>query len=268
MLVALLTDFGLSDTYVGTMKAIIAARAPDVPIIDLTHALPPQDVAEGAWHLATATPFLPEPAVVLAVVDPGVGTTRRAVAVQCAGRIFVAPDNGLLTRILAQSPPLHAVALDNPAWWLQATPSATFHGRDIFAPVAGRLAAGDPLAEAGSAIEPSTLVRLDLPTPTWEGATLVAHVIHIDHFGNVITDIGPDLVPALFAAPQITARLGEYRIAARAATFGAAPVNTLFWYPDSSGHAAIAWRNGSAAQHVGAKVPMERMTIRVDGLAR
>jgi S-adenosylmethionine hydrolase len=256
MLVALLTDFGLDDTYVGSMKAIIADRAPGVAIIDLTHAVPSQDVAAGAWHLATAAPWLPESAVVLAVVDPGVGTTRRAVAVQSAGRSFVAPDNGLLTRVLAQATPQRAVALDNPAWWLRATPSATFHGRDIFAPVAGRLAAGADLADAGSAIDPATLVRLALPMPTTEGATLVAHIIHIDHFGNLITDIGPALALLLFAAPQIDARLGQHTITARAATFGDAPDNMLFWYLDSSGHAAIAWRNGNAAQHVGATVGM------------
>jgi S-adenosylmethionine hydrolase len=238
------------------MKAIIADRAPGVPIIDLTHAVAPQDIEAGAWHLATATPYLPESAVVLAVVDPGVGTTRRAVAAQIAMRVFVAPDNGLLTRVLAQAAPQRAVVLDNSAWWLHATPSATFHGRDIFAPVAGRLAAGADLADAGSAIDPTTLAQLTLPTPTWEGATLVAHIIHIDHFGNLISDIGPDLAPALFAAPQIDARLGQHPITARAVTFGAAPDNAPFWYLDSSGHAAIAWRNGSAAQHVGARVGM------------
>ncbi len=255
MLVALLTDFGLTDTYVGVMQAIIADLAPGVALVNLTHAVPPQDVAAGAWHLAVAAPYLPAEAVVLAVVDPGVGTARRPIAVQLGARRFVAPDNGLLTRVLAQAPALAAVVLDNPAWWLQGPQtSATFHGRDIFAPVAGRLARGQPLAEAGSALAPADLVRLALPEPTWEGDILVAQVIHSDHFGNLITDIGPDLAPRLFAAPAVTAQIGQHVVRERAATFGAGPTDAPFWYLDSSGHAAIAWRDGSAARHLGVAV--------------
>jgi S-adenosylmethionine hydrolase len=255
MLVALLTDFGLADAYVGVMKALIADRAPGVALVDLTHTVPPQDVAAGAWHLAVAAPYLPAGSVVLAVVDPSVGTARRPIAAQIGPRLFVAPDNGLLTRVLALAPAHAAVVLDNPTWWLRGpATSATFHGRDIFAPVAGRLARGDPLAEAGSALDPTDLVRLSLPEPGWEGDTLHAHVIHIDHFGNLITDIGPDLAPRLFAAPAVTARIGRRVVHERAATFGAGPPAAPFWYHDSSGHAAIAWRNGSAARHLGAAV--------------
>ncbi len=257
MLVAMLTDFGLSDTYVGVMKAIITRLAPSVPIIDLSHAVPPQDVAAGAWHLAVAAPYLPAETVVLAVVDPGVGTQRRAVAAQIGTRFFVAPDNGLLTRVLAQEGASQAVELTNRAWWLargEREPSATFHGRDIFAPVAGHLAGGGALSEAGETIDPAALTRLPLAEPRWENGTLLAHVIHIDHFGNLITDIGPDLAPALFAATEFTAHVGRRLVRERAATFGAGPADAPFWYLDSSGHAAIAWRNDSAALRLGLRV--------------
>jgi S-adenosyl-L-methionine hydrolase (adenosine-forming) len=251
MMIALLTDFGLDDPYVGVMKAIILTIAPEAQVVDLTHAIPPQDVAAGAWALATAVDYLPGDAIVLAVVDPGVGTDRRPIAVQIDNRCFVAPDNGLLTRVLARRQATQAVLLDNPAMWRDGqSVSATFHGRDIFAPAAARLVHSAPLAALGSPIDPASLTRLPLPTPKCEGDEIIAHIIHIDHFGNAITDIGPDLAPTLFAAKGIGARLHRQRVIARAMTFGAGPPNVPFWYLDSSGHAAIAWRNGNAAQRL------------------
>ncbi len=268
MLVALLTDFGLTDTYVGVVHALIAGIAPAVPVVDLTHAVRPQDVVGGAWLLATALPYLPPEAVVLAIVDPGVGTKRRPIALRSGTRLFVAPDNGLLSRVLGDDSEIEAVTLDRPDYWLHggAIPSSTtFHGRDIFAPVAAHLAAGVRLAEVGSAIDPATLTRLALPAPAWEGEGLLGHVIHIDHFGNIITDIGPDLVPGFFAAERITAHVGRRVVRARATTFGEGPTSAPFWYPDSSGHAAIAWRNDSAALRLGVGVGT---TVRVQGLPK
>ncbi len=251
MLIALLTDFGLADPYVGVIKAVILTIAPESRVVDLTHAIPPQDVAAGAWALATAVDYLPADAVVLAVVDPGVGTERRPVAVQIDNRHFVVPDNGLLTRVLARRQAVQAVVLDNPAMWRDGQDvSATFHGRDIFAPAAARLAHSVPLDALGSPVDPAGLMRFPLPTPKCEGDEIIAHIIHIDHFGNAITDIGTDLAPTLFAAKWITARIHRRRVDARAATFGAGPAGAPFWYLDSSGHAAIAWRNGSAAQRL------------------
>ena len=266
MLVALLTDFGLTDTYVGVMKAILAAIAPTATVVDLTHAVRPQDVIGGAWLLATAVPYLPPQSVVLAVVDPGVGTKRRPVAVQSGDTTFVAPDNGLLTRVMGADTTRAAVELNAPRYWLHGgalPPSATFHGRDIFAPVAAHLAAGVALAEVGSPIAVSTLTRLTLPAPEWQGEGLMGHVIHIDHFGNLITDIGPDLAPLLFTASAITAHVGRRVVRARAATFGEGPASAPFWYLDSSGHAAIAWRNDSAALRLGMGVGA---AVRVQGL--
>lgn len=263
MLIALLTDFGLDDPYVGIMKAVMLGIAPGATFVDLTHAVPPQNVALGAWHLAIAAPYLPAGTMALAVVDPGVGTARRAVAVRAGGCVFVAPDNGLLTRVLAATPATAAVALDDPRAWRTATPSATFHGRDVFAPAAARLALGTALSDLGSAIDPATLTRLALPTPVRHAdSTLTAHVIAVDHFGNLITDLGPDLAADLFAADTVSAQLGGWEIAARAATFGPGPADAPFWYPDSSGHAAIAWRHGHAAARLGAQAG-DAITLRM-----
>ena len=268
MLVALLTDFGLTDTYVGVMRTIIADIVPAALIVDLTHAVRPQDVVGGAWLLATAVPYLPPAALVLAIVDPGVGTKRRPVALRSHGRLFVAPDNGLLTRVLADDAEIEAVTLDRERYWLHGgniPSSTTFHGRDIFAPVAAHLAAGVVLAEVGSALDPATLTRLTLPTPEWQGEILVGHVIHIDHFGNIITDIGPDLLPGIFAAERLTAHVGRRVVRARATTFGEGPASAPFWYPDSSGHAAVAWRNDSAALRLGVGIGT---AVRVEGVTR
>jgi S-adenosyl-L-methionine hydrolase (adenosine-forming) len=265
MLVALLTDFGLTDTYVGVMRAIIADLAPSSTVVDLTHAVRPQDVVGGAWLLATAVPYLPPESIILAVVDPGVGTKRRPIALRSGGHLFVAPDNGLLSRVLAEDADIQAVTLDRERYWLNGgqPTSTTFHGRDIFAPVAGHLAAGVALAEVGSAIDPASLIRLPLSVPEWQGDDLLGHVIHIDHFGNIITDIGPDLAPQLFTARRITGHVGRRVVRARAVTFGEGPESAPFWYPDSSGHAAIAWRNDSAALRMGIGVGTQ---VQVSGL--
>jgi S-adenosylmethionine hydrolase len=256
MLIALLTDFGLSDPFVGVMKAVIASIAPEAAVIDLTHGIPARDIAAGAWALATATPYLPPDAVVVGVVDPGVGTARRPVGARLGRHIFVGPDNGLISWWQTREPLTAAIVLDRRDLWLSEQPSATFHGRDLFAPVAAHIVHGVPLADAGSAIDPASLVRLDLPTPVVRGKEIAAHIISVDRFGNLITDIGPDLAARLFSAIAISARLGRHRIAGRAATFGAGPASAPFWYLDSSGHAAIAWRSDSAARRLNAEVGM------------
>lgn len=244
-LVALLTDFGLADGYVGVMKAVILGIAPGVPLVDLTHEIPPQDVQSGAWVLHTSWHSLPEGSVCLGVVDPGVGTARRAVAFAAGGRLFVGPDNGLFGYVLAAAPAEEAVVLDNPRYQL-AAPSSTFHGRDIFAPATAHLADGVPLTMLGTPFAPASLTALVLPRPVRQDDDLLAHVIHLDHFGNLITDIGPDLAPALLARAS-RLRIGEREITAHARTFGEGPPGEPFALLDSSGHLAIAVRDGSAA---------------------
>lgn len=262
-LIALLTDFGTADGYVGVMKGVILGIAPQVPLVDITHEIAPQDVREAAWVLHTTWRYFPERSILLCVVDPGVGSARRAVAFEAAKRIFVGPDNGLFSYVLAAAPAELAVSLDNPRFHLPQ-PSATFHGRDIFGPCAGHLAGGIPLEQLGSTVSPDSLVTLALPKPERRGDQLVAHVAHVDHYGNLITDLGPDLVSAVLAAPEASLRLGQRVVTARARTFAEGPEGEPFFLLDSSGHLAIALRNGSAATALGAVSGAEVM---VTGIA-
>jgi len=188
-IISLLTDFGLQDPYVGILKGVIWGIAPQVQFIDLSHAIPPQDVAAARFALMTAYPHLPSGTIHLAVVDPGVGSSRRAVAIQTQRGYLVGPDNGLFSGVLEQSPPLAAVELNRPHYWRTPSPSRTFHGRDIFAPVAAHLANGIPLAELGDPLDVTELVRWDWPPPQLESNGCRGIIQAIDHFGNGITNL-------------------------------------------------------------------------------
>ena len=249
-LVALLTDFGTADGYVGVMKGVMLGIAPRLALVDITHEIAPQDVRSAAWVLHTSWRFFPEHSVFLCVVDPGVGSARRAVAVRVAKRIFVGPDNGLFSYVLSAEPAEMAVTLDNPRFHLPA-PSSTFHGRDIFAPCAAHLARGKALDEVGSPVLPESLVTFALPQPERRGDILVAHVAHIDHYGNVITDIGPELAASVLAAPNASLEVNGHSVAARGRAFADGPEGEPFFLQDSSGHLALAIRNGSAAATLG-----------------
>jgi S-adenosylmethionine hydrolase len=193
-LITLLTDFGLSDVYVGTMKGAIANIDPTLQIIDLSHQVPPQHIAIARFQLMISHPYFPPGTVHIAVVDPGVGSQRRAIAVEFAGGFLVGPDNGLFSGVLSQSPAIAAVELDQPEYWRTATPSSTFHGRDIFAPVGAHLACGVPLTDVGTAIDPQALVTLDLPDWHRTSSGLRGSVQYIDRFGNLVTNIPGDEV--------------------------------------------------------------------------
>jgi S-adenosylmethionine hydrolase len=189
MIITLLTDFGTQDTYVGAMKGVIATLCPTARTIDLTHAIPPQDVAAARFNWLSAYPYFPEGTVHLAVVDPGVGTSRRGIALQSDHAWWVGPDNGLFSGFTDQMPVLAAVELTNPDYWRVPNPSPTFHGRDIFAAAAAHLVQGVALERLGTAIAPDSLVSLDLP-PTVTTADGVQGVIqYIDRFGNAVTTI-------------------------------------------------------------------------------
>lgn len=184
--ITLLTDFGEEDTYVGVMKGVIASVCPEARVIDLTHQVPPQDIATGAFLLDISVDYFPEGTIHVAVVDPGVGTVRKPIAVRTAQAFFVGPDNGIFTLVLQRHKPLQMVWLDRPQYHLP-NPSATFHGRDIFAPVAAHIARGVALEDLGTSI--TRLQRLPLPRIRVDWLGIRATVVHIDRFGNAITNL-------------------------------------------------------------------------------
>lgn len=249
-ILALLTDFGTADGYPGVMHGVILGHAPTARIVHLSHEVPAQDIVAGAWLLHTAWRSFPLGTIFVCVVDPGVGGARRALACAVDGRYFVGPDNGLFSYVYADGTLGVVVQLDNPRYHLGGG-SATFHGRDIFAPCAAHLANGTPLAVLGSPVDAATLVTFALPQPVWQGATLLAHVTHIDRFGNLLTDVAPPLTAGVLAAPQVAAQIGAAQVTARGRTFGDGAPDTPLLLADSSGHLAIAVRNGSAAALLG-----------------
>jgi len=193
-LITLITDFGLQDTYVGVMKGIMAQINPNLQIIDLTHEIPRQDLLSARFCLLDAYVYFRKGTVYLAVVDPGVGSSRLGVAIAFEQGYLVGPDNGIFSGVLDLSPPSFAVALTNPQYWLTPNPSTTFHGRDIFAPVAAHLASGVPIACLGEEIEPHSLVTLNLPQPQEEGDGILGLIQYVDVFGNLITNISGAMV--------------------------------------------------------------------------
>ncbi len=228
-IVSLLSDFGLTEPYVGVMKAMVLSAHPSATLVDLTHQVPAQDVRAGAFLLASAASWFPRGTVHLAVVDPGVGTERRALAVQTDDAFFVGPDNGLLR--LAARKIRRSVALPLPAG-----SSSTFHGRDVFAPAAGRLAAGEPLSSLGRPA--GRLQPLDWPAPRRRGATLRGEVIHVDHFGNLITNL---------SALDGELQAGAFRTRRLHKTYGEVARGEPLALIGSHGLIEIAVRDGSAA---------------------
>lgn len=239
--VTLTTDYGLSDGFAAACHGVIARLAPGVRVIDVTHLVAPGDVARGAAVLAQTVPHLP-PAVHVAVVDPGVGTARRGVAIMTPGGVLVGPDNGLLLWAAdALGGPSGAVELTNPDW-LASEVSHTFHGRDVFAPAAARIAAGADLAEAGPPVDPATLVRLPDPVVETGPGWLEAEVLTVDRFGNVQLAAPATALDGLGKALSV----GGVR-AVRGTTFADAPAGGLVVFADSAGKVAVAVNGGRAA---------------------
>jgi len=240
--VALLTDFGLDDHYVGVLHAVLERDAPGVRRIDLGHLVPPGDVWAGCFLVRSAWPWLPEDAVALAVVDPGVGGDRRPVAARVGDRWLVAPDNGLAAAV---GPAAEAVALDWRRMALPA-PSATFHGRDLFAPAAARLARGDDPGALGGRAPAAGLAPCPIPEPQFHGGTWHAVVAHIDRFGNLITNLPASACPA-----AAVAWYGAPRPARRAGSYGEAAPGEVVLLEGSSGLHELAVDRGSAAAFTG-----------------
>jgi S-adenosylmethionine hydrolase len=251
-MISLLTDFGAGSEHVGALHAVLAVGAPGVERIDLAHDLPPGDVRGGSLVLARLAPLLPG-AVHLAVVDPGVGTPRRAAAVQLeGGGALIGPDNGLLGPAADAIGAVAAVALTPPSQG-----AATFHGRDLFAPAAARVACGVPVTELGEAFDPAFLVRPDLPPAEVGEGHLRATAVGVDRFGNVqLYARQADLAAAGFTrGDRIWAAVGERRHPATVSrTFADAADKGMLVHIDSHGMVAIAVNGGDAARRVGVAV--------------
>jgi len=252
--ITFLTDFGLEDDFVGTCHGVMKRIAPDVQIIDITHGIPPRQVLPGALTLANTLPYMPV-GVHLAVVDPGVGSARRALALRDgAGRIHVGPDNGLLVPAAEKLGGIkEAHELTNPAYALESV-SRTFHGRDLFAPAAAHLALGVPLAELGPPIDPDALARLDLPQPEVGSSRIRCKVISIDRFGNMQLNIDRSHLDQTEIVPgqRLELELGPeryYVVAAR--TFADARPGDIILYEDAYRNVAIAISGGNAAEMLG-----------------
>ena len=248
--ITFLSDYGLADEFVGVVHGVIARVAPGVRVIDLTHGVPRHDTVAGALALERALPFTP-PGVHLAVVDPEVGARRRAVALRTGeeDRLLVGPDNGLLTAAADRfGGAVEAVEISRSPWRLEPV-SATFHGRDVFAPVAARLAAGEGLADAGEPMEVGDLVALTLPEATVADGTVTAHVLAIDGFGNVLLDVTHAIARDAF-------RLGRPvwagdRQATFARTFADVGPGELLLYEDPSRRLSLAVNGGDARAVLG-----------------
>ncbi|MFZ6003481.1 MAG: SAM hydrolase/SAM-dependent halogenase family protein [Actinomycetota bacterium] len=248
--ITFLSDYGTGDEFVGVVHSVIRSIAPHVTVIDLTHEIPAYDVRAGSLTLGRSAQYLC-PGVVLAVVDPGVGSERRGIAVEVGdGQSYlVGPDNGLLASAVAMSGgATAAVALDNPAFQLPA-PGPTFAGRDVFAPAAAHLCNGVPLDELGSAVDPLSLLPGIVPLPRDDEGTLVAQVIWVDRFGNCQLNIDPDEVDHL--GPRIQLRWGDdVRTAERSVTYQGIAPGQVGLVVDSYGMLSVCLGKRSAADEL------------------
>lgn len=246
----LLTDFGTQDAYVAMMKGTIATIAPQAQVLDITHQVPPQDLSTARFLWMSAFPYFPPSSIHVAVVDPGVGSQRRAIAVQLPSGYLFAPDNGIVSGILSLETPIAAIVLDRPEYWRTPQPSPTFHGRDIFAPAAAHLANGTAFRELGQAIDWQSLIQLPIPQAeslrdgTWQGC-----IQAIDRFGNLITNLpghpvngktwGIEFAGQAIAGHGTYANVGHHE-----------PVALV----GSSGWIELAIRNGNAAAALGGAI--------------
>lgn len=244
-IVTFTTDFGFSDGYVGAMKGVVLSLSPSATLVDITHGIGAQDVVGGAMALAQAAPLFPPGTIHVAVVDPGVGGTRADVVVEAGGFVFVGPDNGLLS--LAAPPPRRIHRIDDASFRRQPV-SPTFHGRDVFAPTAGRLAAGVPASAAGPALP--ELVELDAPLMRRIGDRVEGAVTHVDGFGNLLTSLTAALIPA-HARVELLGRDGTFK-PVFGTTFSDVAPGALVAYLGSTGCLEIGLRDGSAAEMTGA----------------
>lgn len=245
--ISLLTDFGTQDAFVGIMKGVILNINPAVALVDLSHDVPPQDIVAGALILRSAAAFFPSGTIHVAVVDPGVGSARRALLIETHNAFFIGPDNGLLSLAAPSETVVRIVHLTNAEYFLAAR-GHTFHGRDVFAPVAAHLSLGKAPEQFGPSLP--TLERLTLPRVEYREAGITGSVIYIDHFGNLITNItAADLQP--FSKESLLVSIDNMRIQGVVASYAAVEIGAPVALINSWGMLEVAVRNGSAAQRFG-----------------
>ncbi|HVU14304.1 MAG TPA: SAM-dependent chlorinase/fluorinase [Phototrophicaceae bacterium] len=265
-LIALLTDFGTTDTYVGVMKGVMLGINPDLQFVDLTHAIEPQNIKQAAFVLLNSYRYFPKGTVFLVVVDPGVGSLRKSIAAQVDNYAFVAPDNGVLSYVLRELGEVRAVELTNPAYRLSAT-SRTFHGRDIFAPAAAHLASGVEFEQFGNWVDkPITLSEPLLKAEK----TISGEVLHLDHFGTLVTSIGllqwdearqltltprfGDASQVSFAADKAIVTVGNQQIGSIDRTYAEVEKGEVLALIGSSGYLEVSINGGSFAERFGAHI--------------
>lgn len=249
-IITLTTDFGTSSHYVAAMKGVIYSINPAATVVDITHQIPPQNVRRGAAVLAEASRWFPPGTIHVAVVDPGVGTDRAIVYAELGQQHFVAPDNGLLSRVAAAEEPGRLIRLERPEFWL-ADVSSTFHGRDIMAPVAARLSLGLDPARLGPPLE--RLLLLPWPEPVCKGNCIEGQVVDVDSFGNLITNIQKHHLEAIANPDQLTIHVGREQAAGIVAAYGVKAPGTLVALVGSSGCLELAEVGGSAAKRLQAQ---------------
>jgi S-adenosyl-L-methionine hydrolase (adenosine-forming) len=266
VVVTFLSDFGLQDDFVGTCHGVIKRIAPETEIIDITHGIPRLQILQGALVLANTVPYMPA-GVHLAVVDPGVGSQRRALALRDEeGRLYVGPDNGLLVPAAERAGIAAAHELANPAYALDSI-SRTFHGRDLFAPAAAHLSRGIALEELGPPLSPDALVRLDLPEPEIGQSRIGACVLYVDSFGNIALNLtrehatGAGIVPGTQVELEVA---GERVYAVTARTFADARPGDLILYEDSYRNMSVAISGGNAGEMLHARAG-QSLRINVGG---
>jgi S-adenosylmethionine hydrolase len=257
-IITLTTDFGLTDGYVGIMQGVILSIAPEARLVDLSHGVAPQNIRQAAYILQRAGPYFPAGTVHLAVVDPGVGGERRAIAVRAGGMAYVGPDNGLFSAALAQ-PGAQVFVLDRPQYWLPEV-SRTFHGRDIFAPVAAHLAHGVRVEDMGAPSDEALRFAIREPVRPAPNDLIQGEVVYVDHFGNLITNIPGGWL----AEGHWTCQVGGHTIHQLSTAYAEVPPGTLLTLVSSAGTVEIAQRSGSAAQKLRVTAG-ESVTLRLAG---
>jgi len=255
-IITLTTDFGLNDEYVGVMKGVILSRCPDAVLVDLTHNIGKQDLRQAAYVIPAAVPYFPSGTVHVIVVDPWVGTNRRILLVKSGGHFFLAPDNGILTLVLGQDRGAECYEVDCPDLYLKPV-SNTFHGRDIFAPVAAALAGGADISALGRPVPAAAVERLDLPgiMVDRQRRSIRGEVVRVDHFGNLVSNIHRQSVAGVAGGEdfsQMVISVCGQRIEGMADSYAAVPPRSLLAIFGSRGYLEIALNQGSAAEQLNA----------------